>query len=211
MIQKTAFIFIIVLSIACKGIDTNKKEKTIMKDTNTNLSYATFGGGCFWCTEAMFEQLRGVKKVLPGYSGGQTKNPNYKEVCTGTTGHAEVIHITYDANEVSFETLLEVFFATHNPTTLNRQGADAGTQYRSVVFYHDDAQKEATQNFINALDLASVYDAPIVTELSPFDTFYKAENYHQNYYENNKEQAYCRAVIDPKLKKFLVKFSDKLK
>jgi len=211
MIQKTAFIFIIVLSIACKGIDTKKKEKTIMKDTNTNLSYATFGGGCFWCTEAMFEQLRGVKKVLPGYSGGQTKNPNYKEVCTGTTGHAEVIHIAYDANEVSFETLLEVFFATHNPTTLNRQGADAGAQYRSVIFYHDKIQQEASQKIINALDLASVYDAPIVTELSPFDVFYKAENYHQNYYENNKEQAYCRAVIDPKLKKFLAKFSDKLK
>ncbi len=201
------------LTISCQQSEL-KKNKIAMNtvDTTTkNWQYATFGGGCFWCTEAIFEQLKGVGEVLPGYSGGNIKNPSYREVCTGRTGHAEVIHIQYDPKEVSFNTLLEVFFATHNPTTLNQQGADKGTQYRSAIFYHNENQKQLAKDFIAALTLEKVYGAPVVTEVTPFDTFYEAEDYHQNYYENNKEQAYCRAVINPKLKKFLAKFSDKLK
>ncbi len=203
-------ILIIALTLSCARSPKIKKQLA-METKETKLEYATFGGGCFWCTEAMFEQLQGVSSVLPGYAGGHTKKPSYREVCTGTTGHAEVIHIAYNPDEITFTTLLEVFFATHNPTTLNRQGADVGTQYRSVVFYHNEAQKIATEKFIAALTLNEVFDKPIVTEITKFDHFYKAENYHQNYYENNKEQAYCRAVINPKLKKFLINFSDKLK
>ncbi len=201
------------LTISCqqKELKKNKIAMNTIDTTTKNWQYATFGGGCFWCTEAIFEQLKGVEKVLPGYSGGNIKNPSYREVCTGRTGHAEVIHIQYDPKEVSFNTLLEVFFATHNPTTLNQQGADKGTQYRSAIFYHNENQKQLAEDFIAALTLEKVYDAPIVTEVTPFDTFYEAEDYHQNYYQNNKEQAYCRAVINPKLKKFLTKFSDKLK
>jgi len=171
---------------------------------------ATFGGGCFWCTEAFFTALEGVKEVESGYSGGDEINPTYKEVCSGLTGHAEVIHITYDASKIEFEDLLEVFFATHDPTTLNRQGADVGTQYRSVIFYHDDAQKRKAEFIITELNKQSVFERTIVTELSSFNKFYKAEAYHQDYYANNPQQPYCSAVIGPKLEKFKALFKDKI-
>lgn len=172
---------------------------------------ATFGGGCFWCTEAVFDQLKGVISVESGYSGGNTENPTYKEVCTGLTGHAEVIQITYDPKVIAFEDLLEVFFATHDPTTLNRQGADVGTQYRSVIFYHNEVQKEKANKVIDYLNEEKVFDHPVVTEVSPFVKFYKAEDYHQEYFENNQQQPYCRAVIVPKMEKFKTLFKEKLK
>lgn len=172
---------------------------------------AIFGNGCFWCTEAIFMQLKGVESVLPGYSGGKIKNPSYKEVCTGNTGHAEVIQIIFDPNTISFRELLEVFFYTHDPTTLNRQGNDVGTQYRSAIFYNSENQKDDAELIIRQLEAERVYDRRIVTEITAFDVFYPAEDYHQNYYNNNKDQPYCRAVINPKLDKFVKKYQAKLK
>ena len=172
---------------------------------------ATLGGGCFWCTEAIFRSLKGVETVESGYSGGKTKNPTYNEVCTGETGHAEVIHITFDPKLISFKELLEVFWKTHDPTTLNRQGADSGTQYRSVVFYHSPEQKETAEKYKSDLNKENVYNQPIVTEISAFDQFYKAENYHQNYFANNRSQGYCQFVIVPKIEKFRKIFNNKLK
>lgn len=176
-----------------------------------NLQVATFGNGCFWCTEAVFQQLEGVVKVESGYSGGQVKNPTYKQVCTGTTGHAEVIQITYDPQKISFEELLEVFWKTHDPTTLNRQGADVGTQYRSAVFYHTDEQRRLAEEYKKKLDASGAFPRPIVTEITAFSEFYKAEDYHQNYYKENGEQPYCQIVIRPKLEKFEQVFAKKLK
>lgn len=176
-----------------------------------SLQIATFGNGCFWCTEAVFQQLDGVTKVESGYSGGQTKNPTYKEVCGGETGHAEVIQITYDPKKISFDDLLEVFWQTHDPTTLNRQGADAGTQYRSAVFFHDDEQKHLAEEYKKKLDASGAFPRRIVTEITPFATFYKAEDYHQNYYNQNGQQPYCQIVIRPKLEKFNKVFKQKLK
>jgi len=164
---------------------------------------ATFGGGCFWCTEAIFQQLDGVRSVLPGYMGGHTKNPTYKEVCTGRTGHAEVVQIDYDPDVLSYKKLLGIFFKTHDPTTLNRQGNDVGTQYRSVVFYHNPEQKFEAETLINKLTEEGVYDDPIVTEVVPADAFYEAEDYHHDYFNNNPDNPYCAAVIQPKLNKFL--------
>ncbi|SEL68667.1 peptide-methionine (S)-S-oxide reductase MsrA [Parapedobacter koreensis] len=164
---------------------------------------ATFGGGCFWCTEVIFKQLEGVNSVLPGYMGGQRENPTYEQVCTGATGHAEVVQIDYDATVLPYRRLLEVFFKTHDPTTLNRQGNDVGTQYRSVIFYHDEQQRIEAEEFIRQLATHEVYDDPIVTELSPAQPFYVAENYHHDYFNNNPQNAYCSAVIAPKLHKFL--------
>jgi len=207
-----AIIGLMMLSCTTQAQEKNKSVKKEKKEMTTkNIEYATFGGGCFWCTEAIFEQLKGVQKVESGYSGGSVKNPSYKEVCNGTTGHAEVIHITYNPKEISFNELLDVFFNTHNPTTLNRQGADVGTQYRSAVFYHNNAQKEAANAMINALDKSGVFDDKIVTEVTAFDAFYPAENYHQDYYNNNKTQGYCQMVINPKLQKFQKKYKEKLK
>ena len=160
--------------------DTSKKVKR--SNMNTHLEVATFGGGCYWCIEAVFQRLEGVEKVESGFSGGQVKNPTYKEVCTGTTGHAEVIQITFDTTKTSFEEILKVFFTMHDPTTLNRQGNDIGTQYRSAVFYHNDAQKKAAEEIIAALNTSKAYPNPIVTEVSKLDVFYKAEDYHQNFY-----------------------------
>ncbi len=180
-----------------------------MKKINSNEVKATFGGGCFWCTEALFQQLRGVSTVKSGYSGGDIVNPTYREVCSGMTGHAEVIEVTYNPKEISFEDLLKIHLTTHNPTTLNRQGADRGTQYRSVVFYRDDAEKTAATGVIE--ELQSVFDKPIVTELTPFQAFFSAEANHQNYYNENSNGRYCKAVIDPKLKKFKEFYRDKLK
>ena len=187
-----------------------KFEEDNMIDSNKN-NIATFGGGCFWCTEAVFERLNGVIKVESGYSGGTVPNPTYEAVCTGNTGHAEVIQITYDQSIISYEELLHVFFKTHDPTTLNRQGADVGTQYRSVIFYHDEEQKKIAEIVKHELDSAKIWDNPIVTEISQFEKFYIAEEYHQNYYDNNSNQPYCSFVITPKLEKFEKVFKDKLK
>ncbi|GAC1311371.1 MAG: peptide-methionine (S)-S-oxide reductase MsrA [Mucilaginibacter sp.] len=171
----------------------------------------TFGNGCFWCTEAIFETLKGVKKVTSGYMGGQTENPTYEAVCSGTTGHAEVIELEYDADELSFDELLLVFFKTHNPTTLNRQGNDVGTQYRSAIFYNSQEQKDRVEAMIKRLTDEKVFDRPIVTEVTPASKFYKAENYHQNYFNNNPGNPYCAAVIQPKLYKFAKEFTEKIK
>jgi methionine-S-sulfoxide reductase len=164
---------------------------------------ATFGGGCFWCTEAIFKELEGVNSVLPGYMGGHRENPTYEQVCSGATGHAEVVHIDYDEQVLSYRRLLEVFFKTHDPTTLNRQGNDVGTQYRSVIFYHDEQQKAEAEAFISQLTQHQVFDDPIVTEVSPAQAFYEAEDYHHDYFKNNPQNPYCAAVIAPKLQKFL--------
>lgn len=174
-----------------------------------NLQFATFGGGCFWCTEAIYLAINGVESVESGYAGGQTENPTYGQVSSGRTGHAEVIQITFNPQTISYEELLEIFFATHDPTTLNRQGADVGTQYRSIILYHSEEQKETAFKTIKKLQ--GEYKDPIVTQVVPYKKFYKAEDYHQNYYENNRFQPYCRMVIDPKMQKFVEKYRDKLK
>lgn len=172
---------------------------------------ATLAAGCFWCVEAVFDDLRGVEDVVSGYAGGHTENPNYQEVCSGMTGHAEVIQIKFDPNEISFKEILQVFFAVHDPTTLNRQGHDVGTQYRSAIFYHDEEQKRIAEEVIREVTEEAVYDAPIVTEVSPLDKFYEAENYHQEYFANNPNQPYCAAVVAPKVAKFRQKFLTRLK
>ena len=174
-----------------------------------NLKVATFGGGCFWCTEAVFQEIKGVENVVSGYSGGNAPGkPTYREVCSGLTGHAEVVQVTFDANVISYHDILVVFMTTHDPTTLNRQGADRGTQYRSVIYYHDDSQKEMAEKVLN--EIASYYENPIVTEISPLAIFYEAEDYHQDYYRNNSEQGYCSFVITPKLAKLRKLHADKL-
>ncbi|MEI9921770.1 MAG: peptide-methionine (S)-S-oxide reductase MsrA [Bacteroidota bacterium] len=178
---------------------------------NNELQVATFGAGCFWCTEAVFLNVKGVTKVVSGYEGGKVKNPSYRDVCTGETGHAEVTEITYDPSKVSFEDLLEVFWNTHDPTTLNKQGADEGTQYRSVVFYHNEEQKKTAEAYKKQLEVSHVYKNPIVTEITPASTFYPAEDYHQNYFELNPNQGYCQYVIRPKVEKFKKQFASKLK
>jgi peptide-methionine (S)-S-oxide reductase len=175
------------------------------------LQKATLGGGCFWCTEAVYLELNGVVDVKPGYSGGHVKNPTYKEVCDETTGHAEVVQITFDAEIVSFSEILEVFFMTHDPTTLNRQGNDVGTQYRSAIFYHSDKQKDVAEKVIQLFEKEKVYDKPIVTEVTEFDKFYIAEDYHINYFARNKTQGYCQFVVAPKVEKFRKIFKDQLK
>ncbi|ALJ05253.1 peptide methionine sulfoxide reductase [Pseudalgibacter alginicilyticus] len=178
--------------------------------TTKNLQLATLGGGCFWCTEAVFEQVKGVEKVVSGYSGGTVPgHPTYKEICSGLTGHAEVVQITYDANIISYEDILIIFMTTHNPTTLNRQGADIGTQYRSVIFYHNSYQNKIAKKVIK--EVAPYYENPIVTEITALDIFYNAEDYHQGYYNNNQNQGYCNAVITPKLAKFRKMHADRLK
>lgn len=188
-----------------------KKETKTMTTNKANLDTATFGTGCFWCTEAVFQELEGVEKVTSGYSGGSVANPTYRQVCTGTTGHAECLNIVYDTTKISFDELLEVFWQVHDPTTLNRQGADAGTQYRSVIFYHNDEQKAKAEKYKTALDKSGAWDNPIVTAIDKFDVFYPAEDYHQNYYTNNPEQGYCQIVIRPKVEKFEKVFKNKLK
>lgn len=186
---------------------TDNNTRTTTSGTDT----ATFGTGCFWCTEAIFQQVEGVIKVTSGYSGGFVENPNYKEVCTGTTGHAECLNIIYDPSKISFDELLEIFWQVHDPTTLNRQGADVGTQYRSVIFYHNDEQKKKAEHYKIELDKSGAWDKPIVTSMEPFTKFYPAEDYHQNYYNENTGQGYCQFVIRPKVEKFQKVFKDKLK
>lgn len=181
-----------------------------MTELITGTEQATFGGGCFWCLEAAFELLRGVKTVVSGYTGGTTPRPNYEQVCTGRTGHAEVIQITYDPAVITFDDLLDVFFAIHDPTTLNRQGADAGTQYRSVIFPHSATQEEQARAKITALDKEGAWSGPIVTTIEPLQEFFPAEAYHQGYYRDNPNQSYCRAVISPKVAKLRQKFTAKL-
>ena len=196
------------------------KEKPIVKEefkepvkikVKEGMEVATFAGGCFWCTEAVFLEIKGVDKVVSGYIGGTTKNPTYKDICTGETGHAEAIQITFNPNEVVYEDLLEVFFATHDPTTLNRQGADVGTQYRSEIFYHSEAQKTKAENYIQLLEKEKLYDKKIVTKVSSASVFYNAEEYHQNYYNQNSSQGYCQMVIAPKLEKLRKYYKSKLK
>jgi len=179
-------------------------------ETN-NFELATLGGGCFWCLEAVYQNLRSVEKVVSGYTGGHVENPTYKQVCYENTGHAEVVQITFNPQEVSFRELLEVFFVIHDPTTLNRQGADVGTQYRSAIFYHSEEQKETAEQVIAELTAEGVWGDPIVTEVVPLEKFYVAEDYHQNYYATNPSQGYCMAVIAPKVAKFRQKFLDRLK
>ena len=178
---------------------------------SSSLRFATLGGGCFWCTEAVYRKLRGVDTVEPGYSGGTLENPTYEAVCSGATGHAEVIRIAWDPDEISFQTILDVFFSTHDPTTLNRQGNDVGSQYRSVVFYHDDEQREAAERTIDKLNSDSVFSDPVVTEVRPFEKFYPAEDYHHDYFARNPRQPYCNAIIPPKLRKLQVAFGRQLK
>ncbi len=175
------------------------------------LETATLAGGCFWCTEAVYKELKGVSGIKPGYSGGHVKNPSYREVCNGTTGHAEVIQITFDPAVVSFSEILEVFFMTHDPTTLNRQGNDVGTQYRSAIFYHNEEQKQTAEKVIRLFEQEKVYDKPIVTEVTAFDKFYVAEDYHFNYFARNKNQPYCQYVVAPKVEKFKKIFKEKMK
>src|SRR5918998_90161 len=179
--------------------------------TEQTRELATLAGGCFWCLEAVYKELRGVERVVSGYAGGHVENPTYRAVCDGTTGHAEVVQITFDPAAASYRELLEVFFTIHDPTTLNRQGGDVGTQYRSAIFYHSHEQRDAATAVIAALDAARVWDAPIVTEVVPFEVFYPAEDYHQEYYQNNASQPYCRAVIAPKVAKFRQKYLEQLK
>lgn len=178
---------------------------------STNIQKITFGGGCFWCTEAVFQTLKGVLAVTSGYMGGSTKNPTYEQICTGATGHAEVIEVEYDGDVLNLDELLLIFFKTHDPTTLNRQGNDVGTQYRSVIFYHTAEQKERSEAMIKRLTGEKIFDQPIVTEISPASAFYKAENYHQNYFMDNAMKPYCAFVIQPKLNKFAKEFADKIK
>lgn len=182
-----------------------------MNTAQNNSEIATFAGGCFWCTEAIYERVKGVESVVSGYSGGDVINPSYREVCNGTTGHAEAVQITFNPQEISFVELLEIFFKTHDPTTLNRQGADVGTQYRSAVFYHTDKQKEETLDIISKLNKAEIWKNPIVTEVTEFSCFYPAEDYHQEYFNSNPNQGYCRVVIQPKVEKFEKVFKEKLK
>lgn len=172
---------------------------------------ATLGGGCFWCTEAVFSELKGVQKVESGYTGGTTANPSYEQVCDGDTGHAEVVNVTFDPGVITYRQILEIFFTVHDPTTLNRQGADVGTQYRSAVFYHDQRQKEVAEEVIREVDASKIWNGPIVTELSPLKVFYKAEGYHQEYFARNPRQGYCTIVIAPKVLKFRKKYSGMLR
>ena len=202
---------IILLKFAVTDATGNIKKGQEEKMSDVKLETATFGGGCFWCVEAIFQDLKGVKSVKSGYAGGHVKNPSYKEVCTGTTGHAEVTQIEFDPSVISYDDLLYVFWRTHDPTTLNRQGADVGTQYRSVIFYHDEKQKEVAEKSKKETDASGLYPNPIVTQIEPFTNFYEAEDYHQDYYNLNPNQPYCRLVIDPKVQKFKKQFKEKLK
>jgi len=195
-------------AISSTKINTLNMEKSVTTTTDT----ATFANGCFWCTEAIFEELKGVVSATSGYTGGQSENPTYQEICTGETGHAECLQIVYDPSVISFDELLEVFWETHDPTTLNRQGADVGTQYRSGIFYHNQEQKEKAEKYKAELDKSGAFPRPIVTEITAFSKFYPAEDYHQQYFENNENNnPYCKIVIRPKLDKFRKVFKDKLK
>lgn len=179
-----------------------------MTENKTDYETATFANGCFWCSEAVFKRLKGIKSVLPGYSGGQVKNPSYEQVCSGRTGHAESIQIEFDPKVISFEKILDIFWRTHDPTTLNRQGNDVGTQYRSAIFYHDLKQKEIAEESRRDLENEGVYKNPIVTEITPFNSFYVAEDYHKNYYDEHRDAPYCSYIINPKVHKLLLNYEN---
>ena len=196
---------------SCSGKADERKKDSSKMEISKDLEYITLGGGCFWCVEAVFQNLEGVETVESGYTGGKTINPTYKDICTGNTGHAEVVRIGYNPEIIQLDEIFEVFFATHDPTTLNRQGADAGTQYRSAIFYYTEEQETNADDFIKLLEDEKVFSNKIVTEVSKMDVFYKAENYHQDYYNQNSNQPYCRMVIDPKIEKLRNKFKNKLK
>jgi methionine-S-sulfoxide reductase len=214
-------LFVGAVSISCRqsepaptptpGNATTPTRATMnAPETSSNLETITLGSGCFWCTEAMFQNLRGVKSAVSGYSGGKTLNPTYEQVCSGNTGHAEVVQVTFDPSVISLADVLRVFWRTHDPTTLNRQGHDVGTQYRSAVFYHNDEQREIAEQYKAQLDKSDAFGAPIVTEITKFEKFYPAENYHQKYYDLNPNQGYCQMVIRPKVEKFNKEFAELL-
>ena len=202
-----------LMSLFCQAQKNNTTKSLNMTDNKNNVKMdtATFGTGCFWCTEAIFQEVEGVSKVTSGYSGGKADNPTYKQVCSGTTGHAECLNVVYDPAKITFDELLEIFWQVHDPTTLNRQGNDIGTQYRSVVFYHNEEQKNKVEKYKAELNKSGAWDNPIVTTLEPFVKFYPAEDYHQNYYNDNTGQGYCQFVIRPKVEKFQKVFKSKLK
>lgn len=191
--------------------EPQRPQKGLAMDADRSKEVATLAGGCFWCLEAVFDDVKGVDQVDSGYSGGTVPDPTYRQVCTGTTGHAEVVQVTFDPQVISFKELLQLFFTVHDPTTLNRQGPDVGTQYRSAIFYHSPAQKAIAEQVIKEMTAAQVWPSPIVTEVTPFSTFYKAEDYHQEYFKFNGEQPYCRAVVAPKVAKFRKQFRERLK
>jgi len=206
------FVCTATIITACSDNKTNKKsDEKNMNSQNGDLQIATFGSGCFWCTEAIFERVKGVKSAVSGYSGGTVDNPSYQEVCDGKTGHAECTQISFDSSIVSFDELLEIFWKTHDPTTLNKQGNDIGTQYRSIIFYHNEDQKQKAEFYKHKLQEEKIWKDPIVTEIVKFQKFYPAEDYHQEYYDNNQNQGYCAYVITPKVEKFEKVFKDKLK
>lgn len=217
----TLAVFLLLSLSACAQKEGSLEQSKAFQKMNQNtadnktngktLDTATFGAGCFWCVEAQFQQLKGVEKVQSGYSGGHIPNPTYKQVCTGTTGHAEVVNVYYDPSVLSFDELLAAFWTSHDPTQLNRQGNDVGTQYRSVVFYHNEEQKRKTEEYKQKLNEEKAFNDPVVTEIAPYTTFFKAEDYHQNYYNDNSTQGYCMFVVKPKLEKFKKVFKDKLK
>lgn len=212
--KKAIGLLLVMLSFSCQSKEKEvilPKIKEPIKMENQDLEIATFAGGCFWCTEAVFSELEGVKSVVSGYIGGKTINPTYKEICNGDTGHAEAIQITFDPKKISFGELLEIFFATHNPTTLNQQGNDIGTQYRSEIFYHNEVQKELSEGYITLLNKENTYGKPVVTAVSKAPKFYEAEEYHQGYYNQNKDQSYCTYVITPKIEKLKKLYKSKLK
>lgn len=200
-----------LLVTSCKSKTLNSENKMDMVPNEIKTDTATFASGCFWCVEAVFQELKGVHSVTSGYTGGKIKNPTYREVCSGLTGHAEACRIIYDPAVISYDELLEAFWASHDPTTLNRQGADQGTQYRSAIFYHNEMQKKLAEEYKSRLNSEKAFDKPIITEISPAVTFYKAEEYHQNYFNENGDAPYCSYVIIPKLEKFRKVFKDKLK
>lgn len=201
--------------ISCSHVQSSSekrnKEQNAIKMNTINTDTATFAAGCFWCVEEQLKQLKGVEKVISGYTGGTIKNPTYNEVCSGLTGHAEACNVIYNPEIITYDELLEAFFQTHDPTQLNRQGNDVGTQYRSAIFYHNDEQKKLAEYYIQKLNEEEVYSSKIVTEVSPYSVFYEAEEYHQDYYENNSQKPYCQMVIKPKLDKFRKVFKEKLK
>lgn len=206
---------LLLSTMTIASCQTSTTQKTVLGEENiptgVQTDTATLATGCFWCTEAIFQELKGVWKVTSGYSGGTVPQPSYEEVCSGNTGHAECLQVIYDPKQISFDELLEVFWESHDPTSLNRQGNDAGTQYRSAIFYHNAAQKEEAEKYKAKLDQSGAYSKPIVTEITPFSKFYAAENYHQDYYRHNGSQPYCSFVIRPKVEKFEKVFKDKLK
>jgi peptide-methionine (S)-S-oxide reductase len=213
--KKKIGILLALLSFSCQSKEKNiilpHTNQPIKMELQEKMEVATFAGGCFWCTEAVFLELNGVKSVISGYIGGKTINPTYKDICNGDTGHAEAIQIEFDSSKISFGELLEVFFATHDPTTLNRQGNDSGTQYRSEIFYHSERQKKTAEEYITLLTKENTFGKPIVTVISAESKFYEAEDYHQNYYNQNQSQGYCSYVITPKVEKVRKLFKNKLK